>query len=179
MPEAQAQSANAPTEQDRDRYLRLLDNARDRGLLDVDEHTHKVLSVGAARSMEELNTIVWELPVMQRAPHKAPSPATESPLSPASDAPLSPASDTSRTGEGGSEGMPKLDPVDIAMLRLHGTARKPEPSRRWAALIAVAVIFVVLMVLGIVLALHTKEINSNKGGLLYPRPPHTALAPRA
>ncbi len=65
MPDAVSDSGN-PTDEDRDRYLRLLDNARDRGLLDVEEHARKVVAIGSASSLDELNEIVWQLPVAER-----------------------------------------------------------------------------------------------------------------
>ena len=180
-----------PTEEDRDRYMRLLDNAHDRGLLDAEEHAHRVVAVGAAGSIEELNDIVWQLPVMERPavarPAHAPArrqgrgpgrasfplpdralpslPAIE-PVLPDSPAPghRSAVPDLADLSRADPDGVRRLDPVDIAMLQMRRNAKKPEPARRWLALVVVVIMFLVLIVLGVVLAAHSRASNGGNSG---------------
>jgi hypothetical protein len=140
----------------------LLDNARDRGLLAVDEHANRVLAVGGASSFEELNRVVWELPVLER-------PAVARSVRLAATDP-SVLRDPSVHAAAGHVSMRKLDPVDVAMLQMRQTAKKPRPSRRWVALVVVAAIFVVLIFVGVVLAAHTRASSGNNGGLSKPQP---------
>ncbi len=202
MPDAPADRGN-PTDEDRDRYLRLIDNARDRGLLDIEEHAKRVVAIGAARSLDELNDIVWQLPVMQgpavqrqtrgaagqsRQPQVSPLPITmdTAPTTgngrgtvvhdrSAQSEPSAPA-DLPPLAGGGPDGMRRLDPVDVAMLHLRSTAKKPEPARRWAALVVVALMFIVLIALGVVLAAHSHSSSGSNGGLTRPGPSYSAPA---
>jgi hypothetical protein len=84
--------------------------------------------------------------------------------------------DLSLLSGAGPEGMRKLDPVDVAMLQMRRSAKKPAPSRRWAALVAVGLVFLVLIVLGVILAAHTHTSSGGSGSLGNPRPPHSAPA---
>jgi hypothetical protein len=215
VPDGSAENAKLPTDEDRERYLRLLDNALDRGLLDVEEHARRVLDVGTANSIDELNGIVWQLPVMERPAAQRPSRVVSSgqrrrpqaaPLSAVMGTSPGPESagpvfaDLSRSpdlsgppdfsGPPDSHALPDasvlsaahpdgtrmLDPVDVAILQMRREAKKPEPTRRWAALIAVAVMFLILIVLGVVLAAHSHTSSGGNGGLGNPAAPHSTPA---
>jgi hypothetical protein len=202
VPDGSEENGKHPTDEDRERYLRLLDNARDRGLLDVEEHARRVLDVGVATSFDDLNEIVWQLPVMERPTDKRPSRAaplrqrrqpeagplpaldplaaqqgTSAVIEDVSSVPVTPviADPSSLTGAG-LEGMRMLDPVDVAMLQMRRSAKKSAPSRRWGALVAVGLVFLVLIVLGVILAAHTHTTSGGGGSLGNPRAPHSAPA---
>ncbi len=190
MPDGSPENEISPTDEDRDRYLRLLDNARDRGLLDLDEHAYRVLAVGAATSLDELNSIVWELPPTMVRPGRPSQPDPSVPGASVPGASVLPGRtvlpersgqpDVSVLADLGPEGMRRLDPVDVAMLQMRGTAKVPNPSRRWAALVAVALVFLVLIILGLVLAANSRASNggnSGNNGLTKPLPAHAAHAP--
>jgi hypothetical protein len=164
--DGQPDNAGYPTEEDRDRYLHLLDNARERGLLAVDEHANRVLAVGGANTFEELNRVVWELPVLER-----PAMARSTRLAATDPSVLR---DPSAHAASGEVSMRKLDPVDVAMLQMRQTAKKPQSNRRWAALVAVALVFLVLIVLGVVLAAHTRSSSGHNGGLMRRAPAYSA-----
>jgi hypothetical protein len=195
VPDAVSDNGN-PTDEDRDRYLRLLDNARGRGLLDVEEHAKRVVAVGSANSLDELNEIVWQLPVAERptvqpktrgAPGRRPHQTQVAPLMFKMETapPAGGANATALPGRSAllepsvpavlpsldyddPDGIRKLDPVDVAMLQMRHTAKKPEPARRWAALVAVAFIFIVLTALGVILAVHSHSSSGGNGGLSRP-----------
>jgi hypothetical protein len=128
-----------PTDDDRQRYGRLLDSARERGLIDDDEYSHRLTELGEADSIEELTRIVSELPVLGSS---------------------APGDAVAKTG-GSSPQLRGLDPVDMAMLASRNRAPKAESSRRWLALVVIAIIFLVLMILGFVLAAHARSVNDN------------------
>jgi hypothetical protein len=200
VPDSSAENAKLPTDEDRERYLRLLDNALDRDLLDAEEHARRVLEVGTATSIDELNGIVWQLPVMDRPAVQRPSrvvssgqrrrpqvgppssvmdtaqaPVDAGPvIADVSSAPDSrPLLDPSVLSAAHPDGTRMLDPVDVAMLQMRREAKKSEPSRRWAALVAVAVMFLILIVLGVVLAAHSRTSSGGNGGLGNPVPHST------
>ena len=203
MPDGSAEHAKLPTDEDRERYLRLLDNALDRGLLDVEEHARRVLDVGTANSIDELNGIVWQLPVMERPAVQRPSrvvssgqrrrpqagpptagmdtsPGPESAGPVLADVSTPPDSralpNMSVLSASHPDGTRMLDPVDVALLQMRRDTKKSEPSRRWAALVAVAVMFLILIVLGVVLAAHSHTSSGGNGGLGNPAAPHSTPA---
>lgn len=63
----EAVSAPAVSDEDRNRYGRLLDRAAERGLVDAYEYEVRLRDLAEATSIEELNRIVTELPAFTTA----------------------------------------------------------------------------------------------------------------
>jgi hypothetical protein len=119
-----------PDDDDRQRYGRLLDSARMRGLIDDEEYSRRLTELGEASTEAEMREMVARLPAM-------------------------------RAGAGADATAPAsgLDPVDLARL-MKRSGRDQGQNRRWAALVAIALMFLVLIVLGIVLAM---SVHSRSG----------------
>ncbi len=56
------------TDEDRDRYGRLLDRAAERGLLDAYDYEVRLRDLASASTIEEMNRIVTELPAFTAPP---------------------------------------------------------------------------------------------------------------
>ena len=186
--------------EDRDRYLRLLDNAMARGLLDGEEYMDRAAAIDGATSIEDLNRIVQEMPLLPMGGTRLPSASTATPGVPSAerardvqnvnDIRVDPKIDTSGSQVEGVDGeadganvdadvrelgtslpdpLPeidaeaKLDAVDIALLHRQSRARPTTATsnRRWTALIVIAVMFILLVVVGVLLAAHTKSVNND------------------
>ncbi len=155
-----------------------------------------MVAIGSASSLDELNEIVWQLPVAERptvqpktrgssgrqrrqtqvAPPlftmetATPAGGANGTVLPGQSALLEPSAHAvlPPLEYDGAEGVRKLDPVDVAMLQMRRTTKKPEPARRWAALVAVAFMFIVLIALGVILAVHSHASSGGNGGLSRP-----------
>jgi Domain of unknown function (DUF1707) len=194
-----------PTDEDRKRYLRLLDSAFSRELLDHFEYNRRATEIQSAGTIDQMNAIVQNLPLLEKpaAPVRSRSSAMRQPVASeiaratAPGIALSPLTgsgvhqDATRTVDEAyrsststhwatltslgveSEidvrdvidpvtGEPiALDPVDLARLangrngNNGGASANANQSRRFGALVVVAIMFLVLMVLGLVLAAHS------------------------
>jgi len=200
-----------PTDEDRKRYLRLLDNAFSRELLDHFEYNRRATEIQSAGTIDQMNAIVQNLPLLEKpgAQARARSSVMRQPVASeiargAESSPLTgngvhqngvdqngvhqndtrPVSEAYRSSTSthwatltslGVEseidvrdvidpatGEPiALDPVDLARLANRrngnngGASTDANQSRRFGALVVVAIMFLVLMVLGLVLAAHT------------------------
>jgi Domain of unknown function (DUF1707) len=200
-----------PTVEDKDRYLRLLDNAMARGLLDGEEYMERAAAIDSAASIDELNRIVQEMPLLPMGGTGRPASSStgSAAVGAGSTAATSMSSsisahdvhnvndlnvntktnvESSQVG-GVAEGanvevgdpemtaaawdplatpLPeideeaKLDAVDLALLHRQSRAARPSAAttgKRWTALIVVAVMFILLIVVGILLASHSKSVN--------------------
>jgi hypothetical protein len=183
--------------------MRLLDSALSRGLLGDGDYMLRADALQQATSIEQMNTIVQQLPVLEnlaksrptasggsrrrrtdrqvevplisQGPDINPSPEMSPTLemSPASE--ISPAPEKSHAPEigkplaplTGSDDMKVLDPVDVAMLLKSAQVRKPSSNRRMQALAVVGILFLVLIVIGVLLAVHDRSVNGSNG-LLQP-----------
>lgn len=176
------QMRGVPTDADRERYSALLLNALERGLLDDAQYMRRAQSIERAASVGELNDIVQSLPVLERAgqvpgmhrvvasksgvrfaPPLTVAPATESTAT-AVAAPPRPSDDPEH---------PALDPVDLAIMSRAVTqrsvhARRAGQGRRSVAIAASAILFLVLIVLGVVLAVHTRPSGSSPPSVSHP-----------
>jgi hypothetical protein len=151
--EGETVSSHSPTEEDRARYLHLLDGARQRGLLGDGEYGVRVVELYQAESFDKLNEIVQQLPALAGT-------ADQKPRKPK--APVVATTPVLTSDE--LSAMSKLDPVDLARLSSAKSAHKASPGNKWVALAVVAFMFVVLIVLGVLLAAHTRSTND---GLLH------------
>jgi hypothetical protein len=118
----QVASAETPTDDDRQRYGRLLDSAYSRRLIDDSEYSRRLEELVEADSIERMDQIVGVIP----------------------------------TG---------LDPVDMA--RLTGPRKQPNPAakRRQTAIIAIVFLFLMLIILGVLLAVSVHNHQSGLGAL--------------
>jgi hypothetical protein len=171
--------------------MRLLDSALSRGLLEDGDYMLRADALQQATSIEQMNTIVQQLPVLENLAKSRPTASggsrrrrtdrqVEVPLisqeletNPAPE--MSPASEMSRAPEigkplkplTGPDDMKALDPVDVAMLLKSAQVRKPSSNRRMQALAVVGILFLVLIVIGVLLAVHDRSVNGSNG-LLQP-----------
>jgi hypothetical protein len=116
-----------PTEADREKYMRLLDGALARKVIDEPGYTDGIQSIMRATTIAEMNAIVQQI-------HET-----------------------------------SLDPIDLARISA-GTrsgVRTPNQKARYAAVIAVAVMFVILLILGVVLAAHTHSSSGGSIGSIF------------
>jgi hypothetical protein len=170
--------------EDKERYLKLLDNAMARGLLDGEEYMDRAAAIDQAQSIDQLNRIVQEMPLLPMGGLGAQPPAATGVADPLGGAPVS--SGAVGVGEGVKGGgnanldanieanlgtpLPaidedtKLDAVDLALLHRQSRAQTSTAAamtnKRWLALVLVVVMFVILIVLGVVLAAHSKSVNN-------------------
>jgi hypothetical protein len=182
--------------------MRLLDSALSRGLLGDGDYMLRADALQQATSIEHMNTIVQQLPVLENLAKSRPTTSgsrrrrtdqqVEVPLisqapetSLASEIFQSPettsAAETSNAPEVGPalaiskplepltepDDMKALDPVDVAMLLKSAQIRKPSSNRRMQALAVVGILFLVLIVIGVLLAEHDRSVNGSNG-LLQP-----------
>ena len=179
-------SGPGPSHQDRDRYLRLLDSALSRGLLGDADYMLRADALLRATSVEQMNTIVQQLPLLASPPKSPPATSrgsrrrrTDEQIDPPLTSPLietnepqASQSQTSRPIEHLTpyDDLTHLDPVDVAMLMRSRQTRKPSQNRRAQALAVVGILFLVLIVLGVLLALHNRPVNGS-GGIAPPHHP--------
>jgi hypothetical protein len=177
--------------------MRLLDSALSRGLLGDGDYMLRADALQQATSIEQMNAIVQQLPVLENLAKSRPATSggsrrrrtdrqVEVPLisqepemnlaSEISRAPeMTPAPQTSKAPEiskpsgpvTGSDDLKALDPVDVAMLLKSRQVRKPSSNRRMKALAVVGILFLVLIVIGVLLAEHDRSVNGSNG-LLQP-----------
>jgi hypothetical protein len=163
----------APTDKDRERYLRLLDGALSRGLLGDGDYMLRADAIQQASSIEEMNTIVQQLPVLEN-PTKTRATASAGSRRRRTDEQVEPPLTIPSIEQtiGPDDDLSKLDPVDVAMLMRSREVRKPSPNRRMQALAVVGILFLVLIVVGVLLAIHDKQANGSGG----PAPLHLVVS---
>jgi hypothetical protein len=165
----QGYPASGPSADDRDRYMRLLDRALERGLLADGDYMLRADALARATDIEQMNEIVQHLPVLE-TPTKVRATRsggrkqrTEDPA-PSRMIMNLPADLTDQTEEPpfDPDDLSALDAVDLAMLmRSVQTRKAASGNRRFMALVIVGVLFLVLVVLGLYLASHEHAVNSN------------------
>jgi hypothetical protein len=124
-------------------------NAYERGLLSDVEYVERSGAIESAGSVEELNRIVQELPVLgaNRGGTPLPGSAVQAPAPPLS----SPVTVGQGVGLSGKASLPHApDPVDLARLG-KTTPGAGQGDHRWFALVVIVVLFIVLIIFGAVL----------------------------
>jgi hypothetical protein len=178
--------ASGPSEEDRERYMRLLDRALERGLLGDGDYMLRADAIARATDIEQMNEIVQRLPVLE-VPAKARTARsggtrqrTDAPVPPQMGVqeppPIQPPplkarmpvnvpgdlADQIDVPPFDPDDLSALDAVDVAMLmRSVQVRRAPSTNRRFAALAIVAFLFLALVVLGLYLASHDHTVNTN------------------
>lgn len=146
--------------------MHLLDRALERGLLGDGDYMLRANALQQATDIEQMNEIVQQLPVLEvpakvrttRSPPKARMPVNipDDLADKTAEPPFDP------------DDLSALDAVDVAMLMRSVQVRKaPSTNRRVAALGIVAVLFLLLVILGLYLASHDHAVNSNGIALMH------------
>ncbi len=133
------------TDEDRNRYGRLLDHAAERGLLSPTEYRLRLTGVAEATSIGELQRIVTELPVFDAM--SAPSTRSAAP-----------------TGGGtGAVPVPGLDAALWASL----TPSAPRAGRRspWLVLVVVVAMLILALVALALVAAHYAHVHPGQAGV--------------
>jgi hypothetical protein len=113
----------APSDEDRQHYGRLLDNAYSRGQIDQGEYSVRLSELAEASSIEQMKRIAQVLP-------------------------------------------PGLDPVDLARLAAQNKTSPPNARRRQMAIIAIVFMFLMLIIIGVLLAVSVHNRQSGLGALV-------------
>lgn len=157
-----AGQAGATGPDQRERMASLLTSALERGLMDEAEYLRRLEAINMAASFEEMARIVQEMPVFGAG-------GTTS-------AGLWAQGGSKDTGSASAppwRGGP--DPVDLALLARSKPGARPKADHRWTAMLMVILLFVMLMILGLVLASRVRP--SPSGAPLTPLTPAPIVAP--
>ena len=181
LPNSDPRTDNAPVEDgedmDRERYLRLSLSAYERGLLDSTEYVRRCAAIEEATSVDELNRIVQQLPILDGVVGGG-SAVSMSPEVTGNDGTYAAGLIANAGGMGmdiGQEALPPinptsmLDPVDLARLQQTRTSTTTRGGdHRWLALLVIVVLFVVLIIFGT--ALLTRIHPAHPTGSRYSHP---------
>ncbi len=131
---------------ERDRFVQVLLNSFERGLLEPAEYEHRLELLEAAGSMAEMKQVIQEMVIVGMP--TTPTAATTAPTSaPAPPAPVLAAGEARTARAGLREDAADLDPIDLALMEAR-TPVRGGGNNRVKALVAVVVVFVALMVVG-------------------------------
>jgi hypothetical protein len=156
--------------------MRLLDGALRGGFLDDGEYMHRAAGIQQAESLEQMNEIVQQIPVLDPSKHR--SARSVGNLDRTSETPEQSRTTSPRLAElAPIDDSTRLDPVDVALLMRSAQSRNPAPNRRIGALAVVGLLFLVLIILGVLLAIHDRSANGSSSlvsshllfALRYPR----------
>jgi len=155
----------SPSVAERERYARLLLNADERGVLGDVEYVERCAAIDTATSIDELNQIVQELPILGSGrPAGQIPPAVRRPSSEVGGrgtvGGAGRAASASAATPGFAGHRESLDPVDLARLQQIQPAAK-DSDHRWLALVVIVVLFVVLIIFGAVLLSRIHSTNSS------------------
>jgi hypothetical protein len=115
--------AGVPSDEERQHYGRLLDNAYSRGQIDEGEYSVRLTELAGATSIEQMKQIAEVIP-------------------------------------------PGLDPVDLARLAAQSKTSKPNARRKQMAIIAIVFMFLMLIIIGVLLAVSVHNRQNGLGALV-------------
>lgn len=160
-PEGTPGAAPDPTEAAREEFLRQMLEAAERGVLGPDDYAARVRALESAASVADMVAIVTR-PVGTAPGSTATAPALTFPTTASAGTLTSPMGAVAP-----AESAPQrtLDPVDLARMTAPASkGRRRSERSRYGALIAMAVIFLLLLVGGLLLASHVHAGGGAIGG---------------